>query len=381
MTAAEAFLVRSPLLGKDSRFAGYFFRSTQATGLAPYRQLFAAMGAGRSPGGTLMVEDLDPALDEAAGEIPEGVTVVARAGRGDRVGHLQALRVGVCARVDAAPEGLPASAAAAGWLWLDAGASTPLRNLARAAQRLPGRRLMGGITSRDVFEDARELGGQLFEGDWYRRVAGTGQKAVAPGQATVLELINLTRNEAPAAEIEQVLKRDATLSVRLLRYINSAGVGLSCEIQSFRHAVTILGYQNLGRWLALLLATAGSTAAAPVLMREAAVRGRLTEILGESLIAPEERDNLFIVGVFSLLPAILQMPMDRLVDQLHLSDTVNDALTQRSGLYGPILRLAESVEAPHSDALSEASAAMAVPASLVNRQHLEALAWASQLAA
>ena len=145
--------------------------------------------------------------------------------------------------------------------------------------------------------------------------------------------------------------------------------------------MSILGYQNLSRWLALLLATSGTTATAPVLMRDAAVRGRLTELIGESFMAREERDNLFIVGVFSLLPAILQMPIERLLDQLNLPETVNDALLTRSGLYGPIVRLAESVEAKESATLAKAAADMQLSVAQVNRLHLEALAWATQLAA
>jgi EAL and modified HD-GYP domain-containing signal transduction protein len=191
--------------------------------------------------------------------------------------------------------------------------------------------------------------------------------------------MRLTQAEAPVGKIEETLKRDATISFRLLRYINSAGFGLSCEIQSFRHAVTILGYQNLGRWLALLLASAGSTPAAPALMREAIVRARLGELIGLDLFEPHDRDNLFIVGVFSLLPPILQVPMPALLDQLNLAESLSDALLNRAGLYGPVLRLVEAVEGRDADDIHALALSLNLSAEQLNAHHLEALSWADRV--
>ncbi len=239
--------------------------------------------------------------------------------------------------------------------------------------------MASGVSSQDSFEKSRELGAQLFEGDWYRQVESTAGRAISPAQSTILELMNQLQREAPVAQVELLLKRDATLSFRLLRYINSAGFGLSCEITSFRHAVTILGYQNLARWLALLLATAGSSPTSPALMREAAVRGRLAELVGAELVPASERDNLFICGVFSLLPAILQLPMAQLLDQLNLSEPVTEALLYRQGLYGPILRLAESVEGEDAALLQRLCDDLQTAPEQLNTHHLAALGWAASL--
>ena len=100
-------------------------------------------------------------------------------------------------------------------------------------------------------------------------------KALNPGQAQIIRVMNLVRKNAEVKEIEAALKQDVALSYKLLRYINSAGFGLSCEIQSFRHAVTILGYEKLNKWLSLLLATASKDPMAPALMHTALTRARL----------------------------------------------------------------------------------------------------------
>ena len=128
-------------------------------------------------------------------------------------------------------------------------------------------------------------------------------KVLNAGQTQIIRVINLVRKNADIKEIETALKQDVALSYKLLRYINSAGFGLSCEIQSFRHAVTILGYDKLNKWLSLLLATASKDPMAPALMHTALTRARLMEILAHGLVSPQEYDNLFITGAFSMLDA------------------------------------------------------------------------------
>jgi EAL and modified HD-GYP domain-containing signal transduction protein len=88
------------------------------------------------------------------------------------------------------------------------------------------------------------------------RRAVPAKTTVAPELQVILELINRVDREEPVDRLEAVLKNDPTLAFRLLRYINSPAFGLSVEISSFRHALMILGYQRLKRWLALLLASA-----------------------------------------------------------------------------------------------------------------------------
>jgi c-di-GMP phosphodiesterase len=374
--SADSFLARRPLLGRDGKFAAYMFRSLGAGDPSVY----AGVLDGDGKGGLVFLEDIPAGLAAPGSGDPKRFVVLVSAEHGaERIAPLKAQGFSVCARVaDAAPSAL-VSMGAADYIWWDAKPTGNLAVPAKAAQRIPGKRVAGGVASRDAFDHGKELGAQLFEGEWYLRVDGNPNKPVTPAQSTILELVNMIQTEAPVAKIEQALKRDATISFRLLRYINSAGFGLQCEITSFRHALTILGYQNLGRWLALLLATAGTGTTAPALMREAAARGRLAELIGHDLVEAQDRDTLFIVGVFSLLPAILQLPMPQLLDQLNLSENVTDALLTRQGLYGPILRLAEAVEGDETALISRLASDLQVEAAQLNRHHMAALTWAEQL--
>lgn len=205
------------------------------------------------------------------------------------------------------------------------------------------------------------------------------KKNLKPGHAVLLELLEKLRNKEEIRKIELLFKRDVAASFKLLRYINSAGFNLSCEIQSIRHAVEILGYQPLYRWVTLLLVTAGEGGTPPALMKKAVVRGRLAELLGKEMLAPADCDNLFIVGVFSLLEDILELPMDQVLEAIRLPEPIVDALLHRQGLYGPFLALAEACEQEGGNDIENLACALQLEVDKVRRHYLSAQAWAGSL--
>jgi EAL and modified HD-GYP domain-containing signal transduction protein len=235
------------------------------------------------------------------------------------------------------------------------------------------------VETRTEFKFCKELGFHYFQGYYFAHPETLSAKVINPAHATVLTLLNKVRNNADVKEIENGFKADVALSFKLLRYINSVGFGLSCEIQSIRHALAILGYQQLYRWLTLLLATAGNDSTPPALMKTAITRGRLTELLGQDYLEKSDRDNLFIVGIFSLLDAMLEMPMADILEKLYLPDTICDALLTRQGMYGPFLALSEACENSDPQRIEELADSMAMAPDKVNKAHLEALAWVEQL--
>lgn len=224
-----------------------------------------------------------------------------------------------------------------------------------------------------------DLGIKLFQGYWFAKpVLVTGQ-TVRPSQAVIIQLINLVRQQASTAEIEEVLKRDASLSFNLLRFINSSGFGLSCEITSFRHAVMILGLKKLFRWAALLLTTSRAAGVAPAVGTTAIVRGRLMELLATELLPPEECDNAFVVGVFSLLDTMLGMSMEKALEAISLPEPVISALLLRRGALAPFLELTEACESANDEVFARAANELQLTNRQVNWAHLQALAWAESL--
>lgn len=251
--------------------------------------------------------------------------------------------------------------------------------LVRSLQNCGAKLIAEKVETRTEFKFCKELGFHYFQGYYFAHPETLTAKIINPAHATVLSLLNKVRNNADVKEIETGFKADVALSFKLLRYINSVGFGLSCEIQSIRHALAILGYQQLYRWLTLLLATAGNDSTPPALMKTAITRGRLTELLGQGYLEKSERDNLFIVGIFSMLDAMLEMPMADILEKLYLPEAICDALLTRQGMYGPFLSLAEACESSESGRIEELADSMAMDPESINKAHLEALAWVEQL--
>ena len=202
--------------------------------------------------------------------------------------------------------------------------------------------------------------------------------ALQPASMLIVQLMQMIQRNQDVREIEAVLKRDAALTYRLLRYINSPAIGAGVEIHSMRHAVTMLGYAPLFRWLSVLLAMSNAKASPPFMMKKAVMRGRFVELMGKGMLPASDADNLFVVGMFSLIDRLLGVPMREVLGKVQLSEAVHQAILAREGAYGPFLALAESCE---EDGVLAASLAEALfmSADQVNAAHLSALAWAQDL--
>lgn len=227
---------------------------------------------------------------------------------------------------------------------------------------------------------ANELGIDLVQGYWFAKPVLVQGQSIRPGQATILQLINLVRRQASTSDIEDLLKRDPALSFNLLRFINSASFGLRTEITSFRHAVMLLGLKRLFKWAALLLTTSCGGEAASAVATTAVTRGRLMELLGAELLSPEECDNAFVVGIFSMLDAMLGVPMQTALDAMSLPDSVNQALSHRAGPLGPFLTLTLACETGDDTRFAESAHALGLNSNQINWAHLQALAWAESIA-
>ena len=237
------------------------------------------------------------------------------------------------------------------------------------------------VETAEQFQRMADLGVKLFQGYWFAKPSLMQAKTIRPSQATIIQLINLVRRQGSTAEIEELLKRDPTLSFNLLRFINSSGFGLQCEITSFRHAVMILGLKKLFRWAALLLTTSRAGGSPPAVGTMAVVRGRLMELLALELLPAEECDNAFVVGVFSMLDTMLGMPLEKALNSVALPETVVDALLHDRGIFAPFLALAKACESGDEAAFAHNAEQLQLSNHQVNWAHLQALAWADSLGA
>jgi c-di-GMP-related signal transduction protein len=252
--------------------------------------------------------------------------------------------------------------------------------VAAAKSRVPQATVVAEkVETAEQFTALAAYGATLFQGYWFAKPTIVRAKVVSPSLAHVLQLINLVREQASTDEIEAVLKKDAVLGFNLMRLINSSGFGLNQEITSFRQAVMLLGLKKLFRWAALLLVSARNGTPAAV-GNMAVVRGRMMELLARESMTPDDGDSAFVVGIFSLLDTMLGIPLAEALDLLSLPPQVVEALAQGTGPFGALLALAKASEGEDDAAFAAAAAALPFNNHQINIAHMDALAWADELA-
>jgi EAL and modified HD-GYP domain-containing signal transduction protein len=180
-----------------------------------------------------------------------------------------------------------------------------------------------------------------------------------------------TDNDTTLEELESIVRRDAGLSHKLLRYANSAYVAPLRPIESLRHALTMIGSVAIRRW-GLLLALSGLRDAPHHLLNVAMLRARMSELVAPAMSAAPER--AFTAGLFSLLDAMTGRQMDELMAELPFDDRLSGALLRREGPEGEVLRATLAYERGDFDA----AAAHARPQLLADAYH-QAIAWSDQL--
>lgn len=209
--------------------------------------------------------------------------------------------------------------------------------------------------------------------------AAKGKPAGQTDLNTIVELIHRVDTQEPIEKLEMTLKRDPSLAFKLMRYINSPAFGLSVEISSFRHAIMMLGYSRLKRWLALLLATASKDANLKPVMFAAVRRGLLMEELVRSSGDEEMRNEMFICGVFSLLDRMFKQPFDELLKSIPVPERVFQALVEETGPYHPYLEVVRAVEDGSPYDFRTAADNLMMSVSEINRSLLRALTAGMQL--
>lgn len=256
---------------------------------------------------------------------------------------------------------------------------TELFELLARLEQFPARRVAKKVENGRDFKFCLDAGFDYFQGYYFARPEILAEKAVNPGQMNLIELLNLVGRSADAAEIERVFKRDPVLMVKLLGFINSPAMGLARKITAIPQALTLIGYRQLYRWVALLLYTAGSSVIPPALILTVLTRARLIELLGKDKLPRQEHDNLFVVGMLSMLGVILEMPLEKVLAKLHIAEEIALALLKREGIYGPFLELAEAAENCDARRMSELAASLGLAPEDVNDAHLAAISWAESV--
>jgi len=206
------------------------------------------------------------------------------------------------------------------------------------------RMLAEKVETQEEFDQARSLGFSLFQGYFFRRPQVLSARDVPANRLTYLRLLQTVSETAlDVGELDRLIKSEPAVCYRLLRYMNSPAFGLRSEIHSVRHALTMLGDREMRRWVRLVCMVAAAQDSPSDLLLAALVRARFCELLSSRV--PHGDSDLFLMGLLSLLDAMMEVPMSSLLSHIALEQDTKAVLLGEPSPLRPVFDLVLAHEA------------------------------------
>jgi EAL and modified HD-GYP domain-containing signal transduction protein len=225
----------------------------------------------------------------------------------------------------------------------------------------------------------RALGFSLYQGYYFCRPEMLVQREPRVAQLSYLRLLTeLNDVETDIDRLEPIVKSDVALSLKLLRYLNSAGFGLRHQVSSIGHALRLLGERPFKRWATVMALHILGSDKAHELMVQTVVRARFAELVAHAAGLGRRADEAFIVGLFSTLDAMLDRPIGDVMRDLPLASDLQAALLTHQGVLGALLALVLAWESGDWEAVMANTAQLGLGERDVGADYREAVAWASR---
>lgn len=234
------------------------------------------------------------------------------------------------------------------------------------------------VETREEFEVCKKAGYFYFQGYFFRRPELLQAREIPANRFNYLRLLQLvSKPEVEPRELEEIIKGEASLCYRLLRYLNSAAFGFSREIQSVRHALAMLGEREVRRWIRLV-ATLGAAERKPSdLVLSALVRARFCELLASKL--PHAESDLFLIGLLSMMDAILEVPMGVVLEGISLEREIKAVLLGQESRLSPVYQIMVSQEDSDWSRLNQLCKELKIPEAFALDARWKAMEWAHEM--
>jgi EAL and modified HD-GYP domain-containing signal transduction protein len=258
--------------------------------------------------------------------------------------------------------------------------TTPIQSVPALVKRLPGTKLIAErVETPDMHAAAKKAGFRLFQGYYFCRPVACPSQALPQHRVAYLNLFAaLNRPDLTIAELEDLVKRELSLTYRVLRSVNSAAFSFGREIDSIRQALVLLGIDHIRKW-ALVWSLAGLDGEASETVSLALIRARCCEILGTAMSGPEAGAKMFLMGLCSLLDALLNQPLEIVMADLQISTEVRDALLGNPGTLRSVLDSVIAYERADWDHAASLAQGLGLPEQALADAYAKALPWSAGL--
>ncbi|MDR0569632.1 MAG: HDOD domain-containing protein [Clostridiales Family XIII bacterium] len=236
------------------------------------------------------------------------------------------------------------------------------------------------ISSVERFKELSGRHGGMFEGTFYRMPVSKGKRHVAPLQANMISLMNtVRRGDFSFSDVSAVVGKDPALAVSLLKMVNSAHFAFREKIKSINQAVVMLGQKEVAKWITTAVARQLGAKKPGELTRVALVRAKFAEEMGIRLGMAEDAQSIFLMGLFSVLDAMLDMPLVDALGLVQVSDEIYDALVRRSGRLNYVYQFVLEYEAANWTVVSRMMIIKDIRAADVYEAYMGAMIWYNSL--
>jgi EAL and modified HD-GYP domain-containing signal transduction protein len=240
------------------------------------------------------------------------------------------------------------------------------------------RMLAEKVETREEFFTARDMGFVYFQGYYFRHPEVLKTREIPANRVNYLRLLEVvSQPELDQKELERLIKSEASILYRLLRYLNSPKFAFANEVHSVRHALTILGEREVRRWIRLVALVSAGMQKASDLVLCALVRARFCELLSPKVRHGES--DLFLMGLLSLMDAILEVPMSQVLEHVPLDQDTKTVLLGGTGRLRPMYQLMLAQEAGDWAGAQASAAQLLVSESEVAELWWQAMKWARKV--
>ncbi len=234
------------------------------------------------------------------------------------------------------------------------------------------------VETREEFLAAKKAGFVYFQGYFFRKPELMQAREIPSNRLNYVRMLQaVSRPELDPREVEDIIKSEASLCYRLLRYLNSAVFGFANEIHSVRHALSMLGEREARRWIRLVATLAAGQNKSSELVLSALVRARFCELLAPKV--PHGDSDLFLMGLLSMMDAILETPMDKVLERIPIDQQTKAALLGGTSSLRPLYQLMLARESGDWENTGALATQLHLPETEIAESYWQAMQWARQV--
>ncbi len=232
------------------------------------------------------------------------------------------------------------------------------------------------VETHDEFEAAQKMGFELFQGYFFCKPEIIQGREIQGSQLTLMRIMaQINCDTFCCDELEQLIARDMGLSYKLFKYLNSAFFARACKVTSVKQALVYLGEKEIRRFVSLVAMSRLAEGKPDELILAACIRGKFCELLGADAQEQTSPSEMFTLGMFSLIDAVIDQPMDKILGELPLSSQIKHALVNAKGRLAGYIELVRSYETGQWDRVSRLSQALKLDGNAIPALYLQACQW------